>query len=352
MSLTAALLAISILLQLMVIGFAIRQVMWRRQAPLAWALVAAAFVLMLTRRVLTFASILGVGFQPLTPLEAEWVGISVSLLILSAMSLLNPLLERGRKAEATLKAQVLEQARQAEALKEAVQVRDTFLSVASHELKTPLTPMTLRIQALAKVADSQPVSPFVHQVREVADTALRQITKLSSLVNDLLDVSRIETGHLSITWQQVDLADVIRQVASRFGAEAERAGSPLEAKVPAQLLVRSDEMRLEQLVTNLVDNAIKYGDGKPIQLQLITDSDKAVFQVIDHGIGISPEHLTRIFGRFERAVSERNYGGLGLGLYISKTVVDALGGSIHVVSAPGQGATFTVELPVKSPLLS
>ena len=239
--------------------------------------------------------------------------------------------------------------RQTAALKEAVEARDTFLSVAGHELKTPLTPMALRLQSLARLVAHQPDSPFTQQVRNYTESAKRQIDKVAALVNDLLDVSRISAGRFKIELEPTDLAAIAREVVTRFEPEAQRAGSTLELRAPASLLARSAKLRVEQVITNLVDNAIKYGAGKPISLVLESDGDRARLTVHDQGIGIAAEHRSRIFERFERAVSERNYGGLGLGLYISRTIVEALGGAIGVQSEPGNGATFSVELPLREP---
>jgi PAS domain S-box-containing protein len=240
-----------------------------------------------------------------------------------------------------------EQRRQAAALKEAVEVRDTFLSVASHELKTPLTPMALRLQGITRVLAQQPDSPFVQQVRVYTQGAKRQIDKLAALVNDLLDVSRITSGRFRMELEPTDLALIARDVVTRFEPEAERAGSSLELKAPLSLPARTARLRIEQVFTNLVDNAIKYGAGKPVFIVLEAHGERARFAVHDQGIGIPPEHHARIFERFERAVSERNYGGLGLGLYISRTIVETLGGAIRVRSEPGKGATFTVEVPLQ-----
>jgi PAS domain S-box-containing protein len=263
------------------------------------------------------------------------------------------LFERERKATADAQAQ-----RDSEALargrlealtqelQQAVQLRDNFLSVASHELKTPLTPMLIRLHTLVRAMESQPDAPFTRQVRLYTETAGRQIQKLVTLINDLLDVSRIAAGRFRLEREQLDLVTVVRDVAGRFEIEANRAGSPLTLDLPAALPMQSDALRLEQVVTNLVDNAIKYGSGRPIEVRLRNEGDQAVLVVRDQGIGIPPEFQPRIFERFERAVSERHYGGLGLGLYITRTIVDALGGSIAVSSREGQGATFTVKLPL------
>jgi PAS domain S-box-containing protein len=238
------------------------------------------------------------------------------------------------------------QRRQAAALRDALAARDIFLSVASHELRTPLTPLALKLEMLAREARAQVHSPFSRRVLEYTDATRRQVTRLSSLVSDLLDVSRIAAGRFTVEREPVDLAAVVREVVTRFEPQAQRAGSRLTLEAPESLHTHSDRLRFDQVVTNLVDNAIKYGDGKPIEVRLRSEPGWAVLTVADQGIGIDPAKLDAIFGRYERAVSERHYGGLGLGLYISRSVVEALGGRVSAESERGNGATFEVRLPI------
>ncbi|HET9036214.1 MAG TPA: PAS domain S-box protein [Myxococcaceae bacterium] len=239
-----------------------------------------------------------------------------------------------------------EQQRQASVLRDALAARDTFLSVASHELRTPLTPLSLKLEMLAREARGALPSPFAQRVIGYTDATRRQVSRLSSLVSDLLDVSRIAAGRFTVVREPVDLAAVVREVVARAEPQAHRAGSRLSLDAPETLETESDRLRFDQVVTNLVDNAIKYGDGKPIEVRLSSEPGWAVLTVIDEGIGIDPEKLDVIFGRYERAVSERHYGGLGLGLYISRTVVEAMGGTVSAESERGAGSTFEVRLPL------
>ncbi|MDY7225951.1 CHASE domain-containing sensor histidine kinase [Hyalangium rubrum] len=241
---------------------------------------------------------------------------------------------------------ITERKRAEEAVRNAVRLRDEFLSVASHELKTPLTPLSLKLQSLAREAEAEPDSPFVRKVRSHVEAGRKQIKRLSDLIGDLLDVSRITSGQLKLRSEPVDFAAVARDVVSRLEPEATRVESPLTVEAPESLVGNSDRMRLEQVVENLLTNAIKYGAGKPIHVRLVAQAERVVLTVKDEGIGIAPEHQGRIFERFERAVSERNYGGLGLGLYITRTILESLGGTIRVQSEPGQGALFTAEFPL------
>ncbi|EPX61698.1 hypothetical protein D187_010317 [Cystobacter fuscus DSM 2262] len=228
----------------------------------------------------------------------------------------------------------------------AVRLRDEFLAVASHELKTPLTPLRLQLQGLRRVVDStegRPVDP--ERVLRASRICEAQVRKLSGLVNDLLDVSRLAQGRLPLHLEQVDLMAIARDVLSQFSDEAARAGCSVELWAGPPVVGEWDRVRLEQVVTNLLTNALKYGAGRPVHVRVWAEEGVARLSVRDEGIGIAPEHRSRIFGKFERAVSERHYGGLGLGLHITQQIVQAFGGSILVESEPGRGSTFTVALP-------
>lgn len=234
-------------------------------------------------------------------------------------------------------------------LAEAVRLRDEFLTVASHELKTPLTPLALRLTQLKQHAKG--TSPE-HQTRaqelrhvEVAES---QVRKLSVLVDGLLDVSRLAHGKLVLHLEEVNVGEVVHEVAELLRPAAERANSPLEVMADAQVQGYLDRVRVGQIVTNLMSNAIKFGAGKPIQVNLERVDGRALFRVVDQGIGIPADALERVFNKFERAVSERNYGGLGLGLWLTREIVEAMGGTISVRSEPAQGATFMVELPLRA----
>jgi PAS domain S-box-containing protein len=269
----------------------------------------------------------------------------------------SPIIDQGRAVGTVIelrdtteeKRQQAERERLLVELRDTVRLRDEFLSVASHELNTPLTPLSLRLQSLARAIEAEPDSPLAGRVRREVDMMRQQVKRLSALVNDLLDVSRISTGRMKLQVEEVDLSEVAGEVAARFNPEAERARSRLELHLDGPVVGRWDRLRLEQVLTNLLSNAIKYGAGKPIHLHVEQGDDgRARLRIRDEGIGIHPEALGRIFNRFERAVSERHYGGLGLGLYVTRQIVEAMGGMVKAESTPGQGATFTVELPRQS----
>jgi len=237
-----------------------------------------------------------------------------------------------------------DQKRAEEALRKAIVLRDDFLSVASHELRTPLTSLKLEVANLARIArrDSADGAPKVIAKVEKIDS---QAARLHRLIDELLDVSRIAAGRLELHMEPVDIAQVVNEVGARFSEEALRVGCALTVRAPVAVVGNWDKSRLDQVVTNLVSNAIKYGDCKPIEVELGADDDRAVLVIRDRGVGIAAHDHERIFGRFERAASSRNYGGIGLGLWIVKQIVDALGGRVNVESTQGSGSTFTVELP-------
>ena len=251
------------------------------------------------------------------------------------------------EVEARQKAEAL-----AEELRQSVEMRDTFLSVASHELKTPLTPLSLKLQTFARAFERGVEALDVQRSRRDVEVMRRQVRRLTDLINDLLDVARLGSGQLRLECEPVELCALAREMAVRFEPEAVRAGCRLEVHAQGEVRGHWDRLRLEQVVTNLLSNALKYGAGKPVRFHVEGAGPWACLVVQDEGIGIEPESLERIFQKFERAVSERHYGGLGLGLYVTKQIVDALGGSVRVESTPGRGATFTVELPVRGPTLS
>ncbi|WP_163992330.1 ATP-binding protein [Pyxidicoccus caerfyrddinensis] len=233
---------------------------------------------------------------------------------------------------------------------EAVRLREDFLSVASHELHTPLTPLRLHLQTLQRaLASPRDGAACTHLLPKV-DKALGQVKRLSLLVDDLLDVSRLASGRLRLQLEEVDMGELTRELVERFAEQASTASCQFFVSTEGATVGHWDRTYLEQVLTNLVTNALKYGVGKPVEFHVSSSGGWAHWSIRDHGIGIAAKDLERIFGRFERAVSTRQYGGLGLGLYLSRAIVNALGGEIHVESQPGAGALFTVELPLEPTL--
>jgi signal transduction histidine kinase len=237
-------------------------------------------------------------------------------------------------------------------LEEAVRVRQDFLSIAGHELKTPLTSVLLNLRMVDKSLQAGVPADdprFAARWRAFG----QQIARLEGLVDQLLDVSRITAGKMLLAPEPIDLGELVRDVVGRLSQPAMTDGSLFHVQVDGAVDGVWDRTRLEQVATNLLSNAVKYGAGRPISVEVRLSgagADAAALLVVrDQGIGMSADDLGRIFGRFERAVSGRNYGGLGLGLWIVRQVVDAMGGTISVESEPGRGSTFTVRLPRRAP---
>ena len=225
---------------------------------------------------------------------------------------------------------------------QAVAIRDDFLSIAGHELRTPLTPILLESQVLSRLAQV----PDIEKVRDRADKLWRNAERMGKLIDELLDVSRISGGRLRLVLQDCDLREVVEEVIARASDEAVRAATEIRLELGDPAPGLWDRTRIEQVTSNLVGNALKYGNGQPIDVFAGARGGRALLVVRDRGIGIAPEDQQRIFQRFERAVSSRHFGGLGLGLWIVRQIVDAHGGSIAVESRPGKGAEFAVALPL------
>ncbi|HWE26795.1 MAG TPA: GAF domain-containing sensor histidine kinase, partial [Polyangia bacterium] len=228
---------------------------------------------------------------------------------------------------------------------EAIRVRDDFLSIASHEMNTPLTPLTLWIQKLKKML-AKGTTLDAHRLPLLLDTIDRQLGRMTRLVAGLLDVSRINAGKLQMHAEEVDLVALAYGVIDRHAAESQIAGCETSVRADGPIVGRCDPLRIEQVLTNLLANAIKYAPGTPITIALERRGEWAVIAVRDQGIGIASENFVRIFDRFERVASVQNIGGLGLGLFISRQIVEAHGGTLRVESEVGHGATFVVELPI------
>jgi signal transduction histidine kinase len=227
---------------------------------------------------------------------------------------------------------------------QAVEARDAFLSIASHELKTPLTALQLTTQALLRACGMGQRQILADaQVRDRLTAATRQVSRLGKLVDQLLDVSRLTSGPLVLERERVDLTEIVDEVVQRFVQNSPACG--IRWARPEPIWGEWDGARLDQVFTNLLGNAVKYGEGKPIEV-VVEDGPHAVgVAIIDQGPGIAPSDQARIFERFERLVSHRQFGGFGLGLWIVRQLVEAHGGTIEVTSRPAKGSTFRVRVP-------
>ncbi len=232
-------------------------------------------------------------------------------------------------------------------LQAAVHARDEFLSIASHELKTPITSLSLQLQMTKRQIDPRTnLAPTLEKLESIVESALKQTHRITELIEDLLDVSRIQAGKLLFHFQEVEIAHLIQEVIDRYGDQARSAHCALELMAPVRLKAHWDRSRIEQVIVNLISNAIKYAPGKPIHIEVRDLDGRALLIVRDQGPGIDDELQKRVFERFERASSARNISGLGLGLYIVKQIVEGHEGSIRIESRMGQGTAFIVELPL------
>jgi PAS domain S-box-containing protein len=251
------------------------------------------------------------------------------------LSIIRDITERRRSEE--------ERERLLAATQQALAAREEFLWVASHELRTPITIVSLQLHQLRRAIDRDERSD---RLTASTDAALAHIERLGALVQRLLDASQLESGpRLDVA--DVDLAEVARSAVERIRSQAQTdAGPDIAVEVPA-IIGRWDPVRLEQVLLNLLSNAVTFGLRQPIQVSADVDRDLVHIEVRDRGIGLAPAEIDRIFGKFERAVSTAHYGGLGLGLYISRQIVEAHRGWIEVESTPGHGSTFRVTLPLR-----
>jgi signal transduction histidine kinase len=233
-------------------------------------------------------------------------------------------------------------------LRDAIRARDEFLSIASHELKTPLTSLELYVAGVQRAIQTDRLAAIPPaELAERLAKITQQSRRMSSLVDQLLDVARIGGRRLVLDRVDCDLGESARLVVDRFHEQATAAGSSLSISAESSVIGCWDKGRIEQVVTNLISNAIKYGAGKPVVVRVVRSGERARLTVEDLGIGVSPAEGERIFDRFERGTAARHYGGLGLGLWIVKQIVESHGGHVGLTSTPGAGSTFRVELPLK-----
>ncbi|AZZ36644.1 hypothetical protein CIK05_07520 [Bdellovibrio sp. qaytius] len=282
-----------------------------------------------------------------------WAHVSASVLrnekgeFVKTISIIENITERKMAEQARDQLLVQEQIARLEAQK-AVNARDEFLSIASHELKTPLTTLSLQTQLFNRLIEQERLNSLSKEKQQDMVRISRQhLERLSLLIDSLLDVSRIGAGKLSLNKVDINLYDLLSDMLKHFQMEFKEKWCSVTLTGETQIIGHWDKLRLEQVIANLISNSIKFGAGKPIAVTTSVQNGWAKFKVHDMGIGISKENQSRIFERFERAVSLQSFGGLGLGLYIVKELVEVHGGKITVESELGKGSTFTVELPLK-----
>lgn len=228
-----------------------------------------------------------------------------------------------------------------------IKSRDEFLSIASHELKTPLSAMLLQIQtALYNIRNVSLANFSVEKLLKMLQSTEQQTKRLSKMINDLLNISLITTDRFDLEKEKIDLSHLTKEVIDRFAERAEREGSPIKLQTEKDVIGNWDKLRIEQAITNLITNAMKYGGNKPITIVVGHANGMGTIKVSDHGIGIPADRQKRIFERFERGVSNHSYKGLGVGLYITQHIVQTHEGKITLQSKPNTGSTFTISLPL------
>jgi c-di-GMP phosphodiesterase len=254
--------------------------------------------------------------------------------------------ERKRAEEALRRER--EAAERERRLQEAVEVRDQFLTIASHELRTPLTALELQVGSIQRLARSSPEVPVDERILSKCDLMVRQVERLTVLIDGLVDVGRMASGRVELHPEALELGALVRGVLARAESAIRRSGSEVILTSGAPVVGTWDRGRLETAVSSLVSNAVKFGAGKPVDVVVESTGTRASVTVRDRGIGISPDDQRRIFERFERAVSVRHYGGFGVGLWLARQAVEAHGGTIHVRSEDGAGSEFRIELPLEA----
>ncbi|WP_445178452.1 hybrid sensor histidine kinase/response regulator [Pseudomonas sp. McL0111] len=254
-------------------------------------------------------------------------------------------LEQSRREQEALLEQL--QSTQLE-LEQAVRMRDDFMSIVAHEVRTPLNGLILETQLRKMHLARDNAAAFtLDKMHAMVDRDERQIKSLIRLIEDMLDVSRIRTGKLSIRPNRFDLVKLVSTLLQNFAQQMEAAETEVSFTAPEPVEGNWDEFRIEQVVTNLLTNALRYGGRNPVQVRVYRESNEARVEVQDHGIGISEENQKRIFQQFERVSAKTVVAGLGLGLFISEQIVAAHGGSIVVESEINEGALFRVCLPIE-----
>jgi signal transduction histidine kinase len=253
-------------------------------------------------------------------------------------------LEQSRREQEALLQQL--QSTQLE-LQQAVRMRDDFMSIVAHEVRTPLNGLILETQLRKMHLARDNAAAFtLDKMHAMVDRDERQIKSLIRLIEDMLDVSRIRTGKLSIRPTLFDLSTLVRGLLQNFAQQIEAAEASVSLEAEQAVIGNWDEFRIEQVISNLLTNALRYGAKSPISVKVYSESGQARVEVRDCGIGISEENQQRIFQQFERVTAKHAVAGLGLGLFISEQIVTAHGGIITVESRIGEGALFRVCLPL------
>ncbi|MBP9719331.1 MAG: HAMP domain-containing histidine kinase [Candidatus Levybacteria bacterium] len=324
---------------------------------IAFSSIYGGFRAGLTTTILTTASLVGLyAYQyhtlqsfPMTPtiqiaiFVAESIFISFLIDKVKRFDIISKYAIRERKQ----KLQLFNLEQEILVAKKNIKARDEFLSFVSHELKTPLTSMLLQSQlALHSIRNVSLAKFSIEKLLTMLENSETQTKQLAKMVNDLMNVSLITTGKLELEKEEVDLGDLVNDVISRMEDKAHEAGYDITTDIENGVVGQWDRGRLEQVITNLFSNAIKYGNQKPINIAVFQKGEHAKVTITDRGIGIPKELRGKLFTRFERGTNAHEFEGLGVGLYISMQIIKAHNGTIEVQSTQGKGATFTITLPI------
>lgn len=236
-----------------------------------------------------------------------------------------------------------------EELQHSLKMREEFMSLVAHEMRTPLNTLFLEVQVrLAQLAKNNMSAFTPEELQKMLGRGERQLKSIIRLIEDMLDVSRIKNGKLSIKPGDTHLSALVQRIAEDLTPLAKEAGTGFELALEADINGYWDAFRIEQIIINLMTNAVRYGKGQPVHVSLKMDGEQACIQVTDQGIGIAEHELKNIFEAFERGGDNEVKAGLGLGLYISRKLAEAHGGEISVTSRKDAGSTFTLRIPLRS----
>lgn len=247
--------------------------------------------------------------------------------------------------ETRIELRTLELSREKNKAEAAVKARDQFFSIASHELKTPLSSLKLQVQLRKRSVAKGDFSDFApDKLTELCEDDERQIERLAFLVDNMMDISKLTSGNFALSLETFDLSSLVIDVVKRMESSLNESGNVCTVNAGGHFTGTWDRHRMEQVLTNLLSNAGKYAPGKPVEISLSADPEHVTIEVRDHGNGIAKSDQRRLFIPFERVKNENNVSGLGLGLHISKQIVEAHQGTIELNSELGSGTTFRIQL--------